>query len=260
LSAAGAEQPRRLAAVLVRCGLEGLEEQPDLAGQLGQEPVLSLLEHLGTLNASSEITLLSAGKIARIVRAMRYYAHAGQDALVETDLNESVDNTLVILQNRLKQIADVQTDFDASLPRVRCGPDISHVWTNVLNNACDAIEEHRQDGGLGRIEVSTRPQGDHVAVRIANDGGPIPADVLGRIFDPFFTTKPVGKGTGLGLSICAGILRRCGGSITARNEKPWVVFEVLLPTKTSGGASPAPESAGPQATRQPVQATASAPA
>jgi signal transduction histidine kinase len=108
------------------------------------------------------------------------------------------------------------------------------VWTNILNNACDAVELSRGDE-LGTIEIVTSFTEGRVVVTIANSGPRIPEDILGKIFDPFFTTKPIGKGTGLGLSICAGIVRRAGGTISARNEPDRVIFEVSLPAAGKQG-------------------------
>jgi len=227
LSEAGVPAYQRVASVVVNCGLTGISSVERILKHLAHEPVLSLLEHLSALKLSAGISLSSAKRIARIVRALRYYARARQEDSIDVDVNESIDNTLVILQNRIKHMADVRTSFAQELPRVRCGPDLSQVWTNILNNACDAIEESHK-GGLGLIEIVTKLEGDSVVVAISNNGPPVPEELLQRIYDPFFTTKPVGKGTGLGLSICAGVLRRHGGTIAVRNDPGRVTFQVRL--------------------------------
>ncbi len=231
---------RRLAAVVVRCRLvdDGPDDEPDplVLEHLEYEPALTLVEHAAALAGAASVIGLSAAKIARIVRALRFYTRAGHDELLDMDVNETLDNTLAILQNRIKQIADVETDFGSDLPPVHCGPDISQVWTNILNNACDAIDEAQ---GRGTIRIRTWADDQAVRVAIINSGRPVPEDQLEKIFDPFFTTKPVGKGNGLGLSICAGILRRCGGSVSVRNGDDGVAFEVALPV--AAGTTLAPD-------------------
>ena len=225
---AGCPDYRRMAGVIVNCGLTDEAPDQELLAHLSHEPVISLLEHLIALKTTAEISLGSARKIARIVRALRSYARTGCDEVAEVDVNECIDNTLVILQNRIKQIAQVRVNFGEDLPTVKCAPDMSQVWTNILNNACDAIEAAGKEG-MGLVEVTTRAEGQRVIVEVSNDGPPIPEELVDRIYEPFFTTKPAGRGTGLGLGICVGIVERAGGTITLRNEPGGVTFEVSLP-------------------------------
>jgi signal transduction histidine kinase len=230
LKSQGVADGRRAAEVLSECGLSSSD--PQAIRCLSTEAGLRFLEHLVALRVGSEITLTSIQKIAKIVKALRYYSRSGEGELFDIHLGESLDNTLVILQNHVKQIAKVERSYGDNVPPVRCGGDISQVWTNILSNACDAIEGAGLKGkGLIRITISRR---DHQAVvQVFNGGSTIPPEILPRIFDPFFTTKCIGKGTGLGLSICTGILRKYHGTITARNESDGVTFEVTLPLSQS---------------------------
>ena len=225
---------RRLAEVLLECGLSPSDGRT--VECLSHPGALSFLEHVAALKATWEITSASVQKIARIVRALRYYSRSGEGEMFDIDINESLDNTVVILQNRIKHVAAVERNYEEALPTVRCGPDISQVWTNILSNACDAIEGSGvQKGGL--IRILTRAHDHQVSVEIFNRGNPIAEELLPKIFDPFFTTKPIGKGTGLGLSICVGILRKYGGTIAARNDADGVTFRVELPLLQAEDAS-----------------------
>ena len=246
----GADDARRKAEIIVTCGISEQQEQAALT-HLSQESVLLLLEHAVAFTTSVEISIDSAKKIARIVRALRYYSREGQDELLDLDVAESIENTLVILQNRIKHIARVEMSFAEDLPPVRSGPELSQIWTNILNNACDAIEESGHEG-MGLIEITAGlVDNERVVVEISNEGPPIGEDVLQKVFDPFFTTKPMGKGTGLGLSICTGILGRWGGAIAVRNDPGRVTFIVSLPAspseqeqQTRRGGDPVAEIAG----------------
>jgi signal transduction histidine kinase len=98
------------------------------------------------------------------------------------------------------------------------------VWTNLLDNAADAM------GGTGEITITTRRDGDWAVVEIADDGPGIPADVQARIFDPFFTTKEPGKGTGLGLSTTYSIVTdKHKGTIAVESRAGLTRFTVRLP-------------------------------
>jgi len=238
LRAQGLAEWRRIALLAVNAGLDEPAWDDRLLAHLLRAPVLDLLERLESLASAAGITHSSAEKIARIVRALRLYTRAEQATLIDADVNETIDNTLAILQNRIKHVAEMRTAYGSDLPAARCGPAISQVWTNLLNNACDAIEEAGPQGPA-RIEIATALADGRLRVTIFNSGRPIPEGIRERIFDPFFTTKPAGKGTGLGLSLCAGILRDCGGTIRTWNEAGGVVFEVtLLPAEAAPPAEP----------------------
>jgi signal transduction histidine kinase len=98
------------------------------------------------------------------------------------------------------------------------------VWTNVIDNAIDAME------GEGTLRLSTSVDGDDVVIEIADTGPGIDPDVRERVFEPFFTTKDVGKGTGLGLDISRRIIvDRHGGDITFASEPGNTVATIHLP-------------------------------
>jgi signal transduction histidine kinase len=116
-------------------------------------------------------------------------------------------------------------DYDRSLPRLTVsGSELNQVWTNLLDNAIDAL------GPRGTITVTTRRDGDCAVVGIADDGPGLPAETAERIFDPFFTTKDVGQGTGLGLTTARRIVvDRHDGSLTVESEPGRTAFRVRLP-------------------------------
>ena len=144
-------------------------------------------------------------------------------------------------------------EIDVELPDSSClvyGNPIrlEQVILNLLANARDALVLEKVDPESGRlyravrsgyIQISVRyelheagdPRSSHrdIVVRIDDNGGGIPADVLDRVFDPFFTTKRTGQGTGLGLAIGYHIVDSLGGRIVASNGPEGARFEVWLP-------------------------------
>jgi signal transduction histidine kinase len=148
--------------------------------------------------------------------------------LVEVDLHEGLDTTLVVLGHKLKHTAiEVKRHYDRDLPRLTVrGSELNQVWTNLLDNAIDAL------GQTGRITITTEADGNCAVVEIADDGPGIPADVRDRIFDPFFTTKGVGEGTGLGLATARRIVvDRHDGSLTLESRPGRTAFRARLPFK-----------------------------
>ncbi|MEH1873366.1 sensor histidine kinase [Nostoc sp.] len=150
---------------------------------------------------------VGAGRIREIVLSLRNFSRLDESEFKAVDLHEGIDNTLLILQHRLKAIPEslaieVVKDY-SQLPLVECYPgQINQAFMNLLANAIDALEESAQQTQPGKIWISTQVTADNrVQIAIADNGSGIPEILRSRIFDPFFTTKPVGKGTGLGLSI-----------------------------------------------------------
>jgi signal transduction histidine kinase len=111
-----------------------------------------------------------------------------------------------------------------SLPLVNISPgEMNQVWTNLIDNAIDALPEH------GNIQIESERDREFVITRVIDNGSGIPKDVLDQIFDPFFTTKEIGKGTGLGLEIAHNIVKRHRGQIKVTSEPGRTEFNVCLP-------------------------------
>jgi signal transduction histidine kinase len=105
------------------------------------------------------------------------------------------------------------------------GSELNQVWTNLIDNAIDAL------GADGRITLRTGIQGARVCVEVADNGAGIPEDLQARVFDAFFTTKPVGHGTGLGLDIAQRIVVRNHGELRLESQPGDTRFQVLLPVR-----------------------------
>jgi len=101
--------------------------------------------------------------------------------------------------------------------------ELNQVWTNLIDNAIDALPAG------GKLAISTRKEGDWVSVAISDNGIGIPAEHLSQIFEPFFTTKPMGKGTGLGLDIVNRIMMHHNADIQVKSEPGNTVFTLLFP-------------------------------
>ena len=182
------------------------------------------------------LTLVADGlsRIAEIVRSMKDFAHADQNAMSQVDLNRAINSTLVIARSEYKTVADLETEF-APLPPITChGGQINQVVLNLIVNAAHAIADVVHDSGArGRITVKTRVENDQVVISVTDTGGGIPEAIRAHIFDPFFTTKEVGRGTGQGLSIARSVvLKGHGGALDFETEiGKGTTFYVRLPIR-----------------------------
>ena len=145
-------------------------------------------------------------RVAKIVQAMKDFSHPGTESKIPVDLNRAIESTLTVCRNEWKYVADLQTDFDPSLPLVSCLPgEFNQAILNIVVNAAHAISDKVGDQGKGVIGVTTRRHRDGVEIRISDSGTGIPEAARGSI-DPFFTTKEVGRGTGQGLAIARSVV------------------------------------------------------
>ena len=168
-------------------------------------------------------------RLSQIVQAMKSYTYLDQARLLEVDVHEGLESTLVIMQHKLKRGVTVKREYSPNLPRIEAyASELNQVWTNIIDNAIDAMS------GKGEITLKTYSEDNHVIVEIADTGPGIPEEIRSRIFDPFFTTKAPGKGTGLGLHISHDIIaNRHHGLLTVESKPGETKFKVMLPVKIS---------------------------
>ena len=164
-----------------------------------------------------------------IVKALMTFSHRGGSKKAETDLNETIDNTLMFLSSKISD--DIQIVKKYSLEKtVPVFPEKMHqVIMNILDNAIFAV--NRETSGPKIITISTGKKGNKMILSFTNTGPSIAEEHLDQLFDPFFTTKDPGQGTGLGLSICYTLGSEHGGEIDARNTRDGVIFTVSIPIK-----------------------------
>lgn len=153
-------------------------------------------------------------RITEIVLSLRNFSRLDEADFKEADIHEGINNTLMILQSRLKpqpHRPEIQVVKQyAELPLVKCYVgQLNQVFMNLLSNAIDALEESltQNKTKIPTITIFTYTTKDNMLlISIVDNGNGISQDIQKKLFDPFFTTKPVGKGTGLGLSISYQII------------------------------------------------------
>jgi signal transduction histidine kinase len=170
----------------------------------------------------------AAGRISELLASVKQYTQMDRAPLQTFDVHEGLDATLTMLGHKLGDGIDVVRDYDRSLPHIAAFPgELNQVWTNLIDNAVDAMHGH------GTLTVRTRPGlDDRLVVQIGDTGPGVPDAVRSRIFEPFFTTKPMGKGTGLGLDIAWRIVvGRHRGDIRLESAPGDTRFQVALPLR-----------------------------
>ena len=244
LDARSVPDPGALGPILVTLGYDA-EKLERLALDVGADCVPPVLRWLaGTCLVRSRLAEVGegAGRIAEIVKALKSYAYLDQAPVQEVDIHQGLDSTLVMLRYKLKAGIRVRREYAPDLPRITAwGSELNQVWTNLLDNAADALAGRATTDGDAEITLRTRREGDFVVVEVTDNGPGIPPEIRDRIFEPFFTTKPPGKGTGLGLDISYRIIvHRHRGDLGVRSRPGETTFVVKLPLWTTGAATRAP--------------------
>jgi signal transduction histidine kinase len=172
-------------------------------------------------------------RISALVGKAKQYSQMDRSPLQQVDVHDGLESTLTMLKHKLETGIEVVRDYDRSLPELPAyAGELNQVWTNLVDNAADAMEGM---DGRGRLTVRTGRDGDRVLVEIGDNGPGVPEPAAAHLFEPFYTTKPVGKGTGLGLDICWRIVvQRHHGDLRFTSAPGDTRFQVLLPLTQDG--------------------------
>jgi PAS domain S-box-containing protein len=236
LEAQGLETAWQIAPTLVSLGYDQSEIQA-LAEYFNPRQFPVVIDWLSCTHTIysllSEISL-GTGRIVEIVKALKTYTFMDQAPIQSVDVHEGLDNTLIILKNKLKAGITVRREYAKDLPAIQAyGSELNQVWTNIIDNAIDAM------AGRGTLVLRTRKEGPWIVVEIEDNGPGIPEENQTNVFDPFFTTKSPGEGTGLGLNISRNlIVQKHQGQISVSSEPGKTCFTVRLPLHFNPSESP----------------------
>jgi PAS domain S-box-containing protein len=214
-----------------KCGALSSETMEEVSAAVELADVGYLLEEIPK---AIEQTLEGVTRVSKLVAAMKDFSHPGTKEKVELDLNRAIESTITVARNEWRYVAEVETDYDSSLPMVSCLPgEFNQAILILIVNAAHAIADAIGKGGpeKGTIKVQTRYCPEWDEVRIQDTGSGIPENIRSRIFDPFFTTKEIGKGTGQGLAIARSVIvDKHGGTIHFETEEgKGTTFIIRLP-------------------------------
>ncbi len=219
-----------LAENLAEFGFEP-DEVKEMANQVKPEdlgPILHWISDNLVLEKMVNDIQESSERISSLVKSVKNYTHMDQSQeIIKADLHGGISNTLNILNHKIKNSkTEIKLDFDKSIPPIPLFiSEMNQVWTNLLDNALDAIAAIEKP----QLVVQTRKLEKHVQICIIDNGTGIPEEIASRIWEPFFTTKEMGKGTGLGLEFVKAIVEKHHGTIKMKSQPGNTTFELCLP-------------------------------
>lgn len=228
----GVETAYELAPTLVEYCLAPEDLQPiaDITGEENFPSTLEWLEHVLTTEKMVGDIQDSADRITNLVGSIKRYTHMDSAPEREkSDVRTGIKNTLTMLNHKLKK-KDIRVveDYanDLPQPEIIIG-DINQVWTNLIDNAIDAMDQG------GTLTLRGTQEKGCIFIDVIDNGSGIDEESLNTIFDPFYTTKSVGEGTGLGLDIVRRIVDQHGGSIQVTSRNGETNFSVRLPIESN---------------------------
>jgi signal transduction histidine kinase len=222
----GHHNSENLSAPLARCAMSPdalvslLKKLDQACAREAIVRIAATAELAGLLNAVESGT----SRISSLIQKVKEYTYMDQAPVQNVDIVRSLETTLGILTHKLEPQINVKRDYQPVPLLVNTvGTELNQVWTNIIENAIDAMP------GQGELLVRTFRENQFVVVEIGDSGPGIPAEIKPHIFDPFFTTKGVGEGTGLGLNTVQTIIRKHGGNVHVDSEPGDTRFQVWLP-------------------------------
>ena len=177
-----------------------------LIPQIKDSEISNLMQEINKIDSEA------IQRISNIVVSLKKFVRLDEADLQEADINNELDLTLELIRHETKNRIEIVKDY-GNIPIIKCYPNmLNQVFTNILINACQAIE------GNGTITIKTRYEAETLTVSIKDTGKGIPENEIPKIFTVGYTTKGVGVGTGLGLAICSKIIEKHNGEITVNSE------------------------------------------
>lgn len=175
-----------------------------------------------------------AERISTLVQSMKSYSYMDQSAQQEIDIHDGIEDTLRLFAFKLKHGIQVERKYNKDIPKMMAyGSELNQVWTNLIDNAIDALQEATGEHPTGEkplITIRTCEKNGNVLVEIEDNGPGIPDEIKNRILEPFFTTKPMGKGSGLGLDVVRRVVQnRHSGALLIDSQPGRTRFSVRLP-------------------------------
>jgi signal transduction histidine kinase len=201
-----------------------------LTSLLGNLDPVTARAVISRVAATAELSILlstienSCARISKLVQTLKEYTYLDEAPIQNIDVARSLDVTLSTLSHMLKPGIEVKRIYEASSVVVSApGAELNQVWTNLVENAIDAM------GGQGELRLRTSCEDNYAVVEIGDSGCGVPEEIKPYIFDPFFTTKDVGEGLGLGLNTVQTIVRKLGGNIQVDSKPGDTRFQVWIP-------------------------------
>lgn len=217
-----------VADTLVDMGIYEVDEFLPLLQKPDGGRILDLAYKLSEIQRSAQTINTATDRASKVVFALKNYGRPNiTEEMIQSDIVEGIETVLTLYQNNLKQGVEVFRNFQQIPPLICHGDQLNQVWTNLIHNAIQAMDNK------GTLTIDVLQEAQNIKVSVTDSGKGISPEVMPKIFDPFFTTKPPGEGSGLGLDIVKKILEKHRGTIEVESVPGTTKFTVFLPINSA---------------------------
>jgi len=170
----------------------------------------------------------SSLKARELIQQLLTFSRKDYEELAPIDIVPTIKSSVKLIRSTLPVTVDINMNIEEFLPRIiGTTTQIHQVILNLCINAYQAME--REDNIMkGKIAIDVKEvvidenshqqfvninTGNHILIRVQDNGSGINQEAISHIFEPFYTTKEEGKGTGMGLAMVHGIINRYNGEV-----------------------------------------------
>jgi PAS domain S-box-containing protein len=167
----------------------------------------------------------SSDKAVKVVQDVRAFIKGeNQQEKHVFNLKSNISTVLGIFNYELKKEVDLQFNIDESIELYGFEIKLFQVWSNLVKNALEAMEDQEQR----YLGISTEKTNTTLTVVFENNGPQIPPDVIENMFKKFYTTKGRKSGSGLGLSIVKNVLDEHDAVLNVISDKNRTKFIITF--------------------------------
>lgn len=209
--------------------LDGFENQPlyQKLKQLEEEIDVTLTQK--ELNEATSTIQKGMERIHEIAHNLSLLGKGEAAKPVKIDVNTCITDTLMMIQEKIEGKIEIHLELGDIPEIISYRGKLNQVFTNIIKNAVDAIEE-KKSLVENCLTFKTTQSGENIVVLIKDTGKGMTEETKEKLFEKFYTTKNPRKGAGLGMGLCRAIIENHKGTIKFESQRgKGTEFTITLP-------------------------------
>jgi PAS domain S-box-containing protein len=187
---------------------------------------LDLIFHIQMTRTFVDTILSSTDRATNVINDLRSFIKDQKNSSkTKVNLHSNISTVLNIFNFQLKNRVDLVFDVDNTLTIVGFDIKLFQLWSNLIKNAIESLEDSTNQGQLKIYSMETPKT---ITIHIENNGPKIPREIQDKIFEKFYTTKSQKNGSGLGLSIVKNVIDEHNAYVQLESNKDITRFSIIF--------------------------------